>query len=134
MWQVKKIDPKTKREKVVKKGLDTKQLAEKYISENMEDIPDVWVEEKMDKKNSTIDISDKKGLWIWIYSTKKNEFFPYGIVVDFTNQFAKIQTKEEVTDYFNLADMRIERIKNMFEAKTLRFEIEGYFVTIKDYL
>lgn len=132
MWQIRQLDPKTKKKKIVKKNFDTKELAEGYIGDNMKDVADVWVEEQGVKKGtSSIDITDKKGMWMWILSPKKQEFFPYGIIMDFTDQFVKIQTKEENTD---LADMRIERIKTMLEANTMRFEPEGHFVVIKEYL
>lgn len=132
MWQIRQLDPKTKKKKIVKKNFATKELAEGYINDNMKDVADVWAEEQGGKKGaSSIDLTDKKGMWMWILSPKKNEFFPYGIVTDFTDQFVKIQTKEESSD---LADMRVERIKTMLEANTMKFEVEGHFVIIKDYI
>jgi hypothetical protein len=135
MWQIRQLDPKTKKKKIVKKNFATKELADSYINDNMKDIADVWAEEQGGKKGtSKIDLTDKKGMWMWVLSPKKQEFFPYGIVIDFTDQFVKIQTKETSTEYSDLGDMRVERIKTMLEANTMKFETEGHFVVIKDYI
>lgn len=134
MWQIKCIDNKTKHTRILKGNFITEESANDYLAENYKDKEDVWVEEKGSKEVKALDMSNKKGSWLWLYSKKKEEFFPYGLIVDYSSQFVKLQTKENVLDYFDLTDMRIERIKEMLQDGKGKFLEEGSFVNLKEYV
>lgn len=132
MWNVKFIEKNSKKTKTINKNFGSEEEANNYIDIYMKNSEDIWVEEKIEVES--IDLVSKIGSWLWFYSDKKKEFFPYGILKGITSQFVKIQTKAEMTSEDEYVDMRISRIKDLFEAKQMQISNDGSFVNLKEYI
>lgn len=126
------MDKKTRNIKTVKKNFNSQEEANDYIDVHLKDSEDVWIEEKVDTES--IDLKTQIGSWLWLYSNKKKEFYPYGMLMDVTSQFVKIKTKEEMKNENDYTDMRVVRIKNMIEAKKIQISSDGHFVNLKEYM
>lgn len=137
MWRVKQLDEETKKFKIVKDKFSSKEEADLYISINMREIEDVRVEEVMEQDAKIIEdkqIENKMGKWIWLFSEKRKEFFPYGVIKEIMTQFVKIQTREHLKDEGEYVDMRLAKITELLLAGKLAFKDEGVFVVINEYL
>jgi len=134
LWQIKGIDKITKNEKVFKSWFKDKEKSDNYLNTHYKNVESIWVEEKDRKPSENMNLEENINNWIWLYSIKKNEFFPYGVLKGFGKVFVKIQTKEENLNINEFVDIRIERIKNMIDTEQLLFKDEGYFVNLKKYM
>ncbi|PLS18867.1 hypothetical protein CVD28_00255 [Bacillus sp. M6-12] len=133
MWEIKSYNENGK-EVVLQSGLSSKQEAELIFRQKYKDQDDVFIKEKITKESTIVDLTDKIGQWIWVYSPKKQEMFPYGILRKHSSMFAKIQTREDATELVHMADIRIATIQKWVDSEKAEFRNEGHFVTIKEYV
>ncbi|WCK57114.1 hypothetical protein PP175_28405 (plasmid) [Aneurinibacillus sp. Ricciae_BoGa-3] len=135
MWDIKHLNKRGK-EIVLQSGFATKEEAEIFLSQEYKMDETAFVVETIQNKDVNIDfkLSEQIGKWLWVYSPKKQEMFPYGIIQKCTAMFLKIQTKENVTDIEQMVDMRVSKIEEWIATDKGTIKEEGYFVTMKEYV
>jgi len=81
-----------------------------------------------------IQLEDQIGNWLWIFSEKKKELFPYGQIVKCKQTTILLKTKEEATELNEMVELRKTKIENWLESEKAILKEEGYFVVIKEYV
>lgn len=123
-------------EVTVKEDFLTEIDAGEYIKENLADVnyDEAWFEEVLKEGNGKFNVEETIDKWIWLYSPKKKELFPYGIIKGVSDIFVTIKTKEiqEEEDY---GFFRIEKIKDLSNSNKAEFKTDGIFVqNLKEYV
>lgn len=133
MWEIKTYN-KNGKEVSLQKGFTTKDDAESFVLKEYKDRENVFIVEKKGKSDTIVDLSDKIGQWIWMYSPKKKEMFPYGVLRKSSSMFAKIQTNEGDTEPVKMVELRNATIQRWLETGKSELRTDGHFVIIKDYV
>jgi hypothetical protein len=133
VWEIRSYNDKGK-EIVLQTGLASKNEAELFLGQKYKDVEDVFVAEKIVKEELHIDITQRMGEWVWLWSPKKQEMFPYGILRKHSSMFIKIQTKEDATELVEMAEMRISTVQKWLQSGQGELRNEGHFVTTKEYV
>lgn len=115
----------------------TETEAKGYISENLtpKGYEEIWVEEFLHEEDTgKFNLSEIVNKWIWLYSPKQKEKFPYGVVKAISDTFVIIKTRE-IQEEDDFAVFRIERIKDFANTDRADFRTDGYFVSsLKEFI
>ena len=111
----------------------TEAEARDFVLKKLNANPDeVWFEEALHEEDIPFDLNEIENKWIWLYSSKKEEFFPYGIIRTISESLVSIQTKnnQEQFEFF-----RIEKIKDLINSERGKINKDGKFVDkISEYI
>lgn len=89
---------------------------------------------KPEEMADSINFEQSIGRWIWYYSKKKNEFFPYGIIVEYSDYFVKVKSREHANERNEYAEFTRNTINKWIRTEKAYLSDEGHFVKLSDYV
>lgn len=132
MWII-RTSPEDGNERILKSGFTTQAQAEEYGTINYpEETITVIESQKLEMDMNYF--PKNNGKWLWMYSTFKNEMFPYGIVVSCEKYFTIIQTNEVAKRHSYMPEFQTKTIQEWLKEGKGELREEGNFVNIKEYM